>query len=45
MLFDNVNQGYFGVEMPIMFLIFLEHKEFLKISHFAYVIDTKNITY
>ena len=37
MLYGKVNQCYFGVE-KLMFLTFLEHKEFLKISHFAYAI-------
>ena len=37
MLYGKVNQCYFGVE-KLMFLTFLEHKEFLKISHFTYAI-------
>ena len=39
MFYGNVNQSYFRVERPKMFLMFLECKGFLKISHFAYVID------
>ena len=37
MLYGKVNQCYFGVE-KLMFLMFLEHKECLKKSHFAYAI-------
>ena len=45
MLYGNVNQSCFGVEKPRMFLIFLSSKEFLKISDFAYAIDTKHNKY
>ena len=42
-LYGNVNQSYFQMEKPRMFLIFLQDKQFLKISHFAYAIGTNHI--
>ena len=36
MLCFNVKPNYLRVEIPKMFLIFTEHKEFLKMPNFAY---------
>ena len=38
-MYGKTNECYFGVEKLIMFLIFLEHEEFLKMSHFVYAIN------
>ena len=38
-MYGKTNECYFGVEKLIICLIFLEHKEFLKMSHFVYAIN------
>ena len=45
MLYRNISQSYFGVKKARMFLTFLESKWLLELSHFAYVIGTKEVSF